>query len=171
MIEDTSQVVPHEIRRSTSQWPRPVGVAAGGGKFLRLQRLCFWLLRKLGASEIADRETYERVLIDKPKVTDIILRQQQNVSGLLHGRGPKFVIIGPRDLDEAIHSSNILEGVRVDRPFQFTFNAKTNIRQPNASGAMTIYGLQVIVVPWMDGCVVLPDLQVLAPDTATGRFR
>ena len=151
----SQRIIPYELKRSAVKFSRHVGHSADVGRWPRLQRILFAILRRLKAEQFDEYVTYDRVLIDTDKVVDIVRRNRANVMELLGSDKAKFVVMGSHQFDEAIHSTT---SSGIHGPTQFAFDAKLDI-----ADRWRMYGLQVIVVPWIDGCFVLPDLKTKAP--------
>lgn len=103
------------------------------GKMLWLQRLCFWVLRKLHCEAMLPRDKADRVRIDPESVSKSILKQQSDI--IRHGyakHGELEVFVGYDQINELRLTNNNF----------FTFGGFDNI--------------DITVVDWMDGVLVVP---------------
>jgi len=116
-------------------------------KAVWLQRACFWVLGKLGAFHLDNRETVTRHRIKPQDFMDALYRQSTEVFDHM-GRGGETLIIGPSDYERLM---------RETAPSQaFSFGA-------NYRNERTVMGLRVQFVPWIEGFAILP------PDREAGR--
>lgn len=113
-------------------------------KWQWLQRACFRVLDWIGAHH---QETIETISIEVAP-QDIIrhLMAQIDTVRLFHEGGPTRVMMGPRNFN----------GLR-NRPDSWHY-----IELPRINGEMgygnevRVFGLDVTIVPWLDGVLVLP---------------
>lgn len=109
-----------------------------------LQKVCCWVLRKLGAYRIDTQTKIEYRTIDADTFMDRIAEQRASVFELLNCQ-PKELLIGAQDYAELMHEADI--------PFPFSFSASYAVGE---RGVAQIMGLKVRVIPWMRGVLVLP---------------
>ena len=105
-----------------------------------LQKVCFYVLRKLCAYSISESVTIERHVLNGEKFIDRILKQRQELISKFNME-PDRLLIGAEDyadlMDETMSNH------------QFYFNA--------TYGRYDRYlNLKVEVIPWMRGCIVMP---------------
>lgn len=108
------------------------------GKMVWLQKLCFWTLGKLKAQALLPHDYVERVVIEPLKVMDNIMAQKINLLNL--GYPSKLeIFIGPEMMDTFV----------MDNMDYITFTAPIGVNKE-------IMGMDVTVVPWMEGVLVVP---------------
>jgi hypothetical protein len=106
----------------------------------RLQRLCFWILQKIGAFDVGENLTYTRHTIDTQSFMERLFRQQSHLEGYFNRR-PKRLLIGAEDFAVMMGSEEIRQ--------QLIFRTEYG-------HGREIMGLQVEVIPWMRGILVMP---------------
>lgn len=117
------------------------------GRLLWLQRLLFWTLNKLKAYSYDTKVTYTTTEIDTSKILDALMQNQCNAEMLYHKRA-KYVVMGPSEF------SRFSGEMRDHAPFmQFNFDARVGFGR-----SMTTLGLECVVVPWIEGFFVMPEL-------------
>lgn len=110
-------------------------------KYLWLQKLAIGILRRLGCQWTEQTVTYERVEINPDKFMDRLYTQRKEVFKFWN-RECGTLLIGSEDYRELMGSPDIRQ--------MLTFRAELR-RFPEQ-----IYGLEVKVVPWMRGVLVMP---------------
>lgn len=118
------------------------------GKLAWLGRACFWLIKKIGGEFERKVPTiyYTELMLDLGKIADAILDSEDAVYRIWH-EGLTYVLVGHQellDLQKLEHSI-----LRLD--FTPDFRGK-------GDRISVLNGLRVILVPWMKGVVVLPDV-------------
>ena len=116
--------------------------------FAWLGRACFWLIKKIGGEFERRVPTieYTELQLDLGQLADAILDSKDAIHRIWH-EGLRYVLVGHRellDLQKLEHSI-----LRLD--FTPDFRGKGN-------RASVLNGLHVILVPWMKGVIVLPDV-------------
>ncbi len=109
-----------------------------------LQRLCCWVLHKLGAVHDFPEMQYTRIDVDKGAFMDRIFKQKISLDYVYHYK-PERLLIGAEDYQELMGGPEIRS--------MLTFDAGINVRDRNYTHVM---GLRVTVVPWMRGLLVMP---------------
>ena len=112
---------------------------------LWLQKACCWVLGKLGAHRRDTQTKIEYRTIDADNFMDRIAKQHESVFELLNRR-PKKILIGAQDYAELMRETTI--------HYPFAFNASYEIGE---RGVARIMGLEVQVIPWMRGVLVVPS--------------
>ena len=105
-----------------------------------LQKVCLWVLRKLGAYHIVDDVKIERYVIDADNFMSRLYKQQGVLLRL--DMDPTHLLIGAEDYAELMREVAATE--------MLTFRAEYY-------HGHSIMGMTVHVIPWMRGCLVLPD--------------
>lgn len=121
-----------------------------------LQKLCFWILRKIGAFYVEPVKetavTYYR--IDGRSFMDKIINQMHVLDGFWEMR-PKRLLIGLGDYRKLMFSDEAFSGPEGKPWERFQFQGEYWAR--NKSGHPEICGLTVDVIPWMKGILVMPE--------------
>ncbi|MFA6213514.1 MAG: hypothetical protein WC714_29020 [Candidatus Obscuribacterales bacterium] len=108
---------------------------------LWLQKVCFFILKKLNAFYIGESVTIERHVLDGRTFIDRLFLQQEEIKQFFNME-PKKLLIGAEDY------ANLMQEVVATQ--RFNFNAEYGYGR-------TIMGLTVEVIPWMRGCLVMPN--------------
>lgn len=111
------------------------------GRLVWLQRVCAWLLSKLGKHAIEREVTLERHVIDSDDFMQRVFQQCDDIVRLFN-REPKNLLVGTEDFAE------IMGAAQASQPFTF---------QSEYWHRGKIFGLTVQVVPWMKGILVMPN--------------
>ena len=105
-----------------------------------LQRICLWVLRKLGAHHMRDTVTIRRHRLDAKTFMERLFKQRAELARLLN-REPKRLLIGSDDYFEMMNETAIHQS--------FSFRAEYAKNRE-------ILGLEVQIIPWMRGVLVMP---------------
>lgn len=108
-------------------------------KHLWLQRLAIWVLKKLGAEWIEESIAYKRIAIDARTFMERLYKQREELFRHF-GRDGTTLLIGATDYEEMMGTSGIRQ--------MLSFNAECRRNSE-------IMGLEVKVIPWMRGVVVI----------------
>lgn len=106
-----------------------------------LQKACFFVLRKLRAFSVSEAVDVERRTIDAGTFMSRLFEQRESVTQLL-GRRPTMLLIGAEDYAELMREAEAIQ--------MFSFRAEYGYDRE-------ILDMTVRVIPWMRGCLVLPD--------------
>jgi hypothetical protein len=118
-------------------------------RFKWLQRLCIRILNKLGCQRYVMQSTFETVTVDFDNIVELVLKQSYAIE-CVTGRRCKYLVLGRKqmiELDLAVPEGHML--------FQFPHDYKARIYL----GSMIFAGLKVVIVPWFDGILCLPELE------------
>lgn len=107
-----------------------------------VQKFCLWTLRKIGAFAIDETAEIKEYKIDCEKILDLI--REQRVELCRMGYEPVRVLIGSRNYDDLRYE------LRGDDNY-FHHVAFSLQSSP------TIEGLEIEIVPWMRGVLVMPQ--------------
>ena len=123
-------------------YEKEVFVYSPNRKWKWLQKIIFWLLKKLKCEREQTVTCYKRT-ISFDNIKNAIWRQIYEVHNFY--KKPKYIIVG-QDAERDI--------------FQDTSNFYSNVViKPTPNGIMSEYmGLHIITVPWFKGMLVLPDI-------------
>lgn len=108
---------------------------------LFLQKICIWILRKLGCYYIKETVSVSRHILDARTFMERLYKQKGEIFKLLN-REPTMVLIGARDYHE------LMSGPEFTQVFAFSAEYMKDRR---------IMGLTVKVIPWMRGILVMPE--------------
>jgi hypothetical protein len=104
-----------------------------------LQKLCFFILRKLGCAWYEPITEYHAVDFKTRSFVERLRAQHRELYDYVHRNGQRL-IIGSADFDRLMET-------KTDGYFLFKIGA---------DGKWSVFSLTVEVVPWMQGMVVLP---------------
>lgn len=110
-----------------------------------LQRLCCAILKRLGAYRRIENVSIREKTINLKKFNERVLAQYDQLE-MLYNERPRKMYIGSQDYREAMHE----EAVEYE-PLRFTTQY---FCQKN--GHEYCFGLEVHVIPWMRGILVVP---------------
>ena len=105
-----------------------------------LQRACLWVLHKLDAAAQISTTEVRRVRLDGDKFMDRLWAQKRELFGQF-GRDATTLLIGSEDYEELMGSPEVHHLMRFAAPYGRDWQ---------------LFALDVRVVPWMRGMVVLP---------------
>lgn len=111
-----------------------------------LQKVCFFVLGKLRAFREDDTLVVERQIIEPATFMDRIFAQIEGIQQLFLER-PTILLIG------AIDYANLMNEMTQTRGF--SFGAQYCIGDE-------VFGLTVHIIPWMKGCLVMPNKDVFS---------
>jgi hypothetical protein len=106
-----------------------------------LQKICFFILRKLRAFYIGESVTIERHKLDGKTFIERLFKQQQWIIEYFN-KQPKQMIIGAEDYAE------LMNEIATTQTFSFLAEYGYN---------RNIMGITVQVIPYMRGMLVLPN--------------
>jgi hypothetical protein len=111
-----------------------------------LQRLCFWVLGKIGCQKVETAQEFERVVLDLNKISEKIMCQHEEILNFYNYHRADRLLIGADDFRE-------LQATPL-------FDQIVSFSIPNGPRctAFKLMGMKVTVVPWMRGVLVLPEL-------------
>jgi hypothetical protein len=116
------------------------------GRWVWLQSLCVRVLKNLGCIAVLNRIDTVKHTIDCQKILDRVWEQKQGVHSFFRTGSPCAVLMGPDEFRECCLDSHQPVGV-FDFPVRF---------RGEYGGRPTVFGLKIIVVPWISGVVILP---------------
>jgi hypothetical protein len=90
--------------------------------------------------------TYKTTEIDTSKILEALMKNTRDVQMLYYKRA-KYVVMGIEAFAQMSNEPHVHEMMR------FNFNTRIGINRQ-----FTALGLEVIVVPWIEGFFVLPEL-------------
>lgn len=109
-----------------------------------LQKLAIYILKKLGCELVEDRIEVKRISVDGRTFGERIAKQRSELMRHFNERA-HTLLIGAEDYEQLMCTPEIYQSLtfRADNAFRF--------------GRGEVMGLQVKVVPWMRGMVVMPN--------------
>ena len=110
-----------------------------------LQRLCFWVLSKLGAYGWEEQITTHAVHLSRASLIDFIQEHRCNVERLFECRGGRL-IIGRKQAHQLL--GEMASRYPYSYPMDVDFCRGDDWR---------VLGLKVTVLPWLDCAFILPD--------------
>jgi hypothetical protein len=123
------------------------------GKWPLIQRACFWVLRKLKAFARFGATEIRRTELDLDKLVEAVMRNRADVM-LLYNKQAKYLVVG---MDRWYELTGA--GDRNYLTFEVPHSFHARIGYDNKPLPQLFAGLKVIVVPWIDGMFVLPELE------------
>lgn len=142
-------------------------------RFPCLQNLAWKLLRRLGAARASYKvNRYSTVELDAQKLTEYIFRQE-NIAYLIVHRKCRYLLVGHQQFKEIMRDQTLALN-----PFVARFNdvsiqigytvAERNpfappgpYQPPQYKTNYEVFGMTVLIIPWMDGILALPELDKL----------
>lgn len=109
-----------------------------------LQRVCFWILRKLGAFLRQETRNVTTFVVNPKMFIERALEMQEQLD-VSFDTVPEMLLIGAQDFAELMRSEYVTETA-----CQFSAEYHNEGR---------IMGLEVLIIPWMRGCIVMPRLK------------
>jgi hypothetical protein len=121
------------------------------GRHLWLQRLCFKVLRYLGA--YVQEKGVTRAELDPDRLLEVIEEQGYQLSHLLKQR-MQTIVLGPNEAQRVIRDLPPWEYTSVVLDLDFGRKVRNGVEYRGR-----LYGMRVVVVPWFDGVLLLPKLE------------
>ena len=116
------------------------------------RRILTWL-KNHGWAQHPTVEDIQVREVSTDRFIDAVMAQVQGIQGVLNLRG-KYIIMGPAQFDEAMRWEGPATRQYIEVPIRVGYKTASRYGQPfNAK----ILDLIVIVVPWFDGVLVLPE--------------
>lgn len=115
-------------------------------KHVWLQRAALWVLAKLGARQVDRVVTYTRHVVD---TTDLLTRLAKSCGAVRQSIGgePTVLLLGAEDFEQIIGSPE--EKIRTLVQFDATCKV-------TSARGVSIMGMRVCIVPWMQGVLPVP---------------
>jgi len=105
-----------------------------------LQKICFFALQKLKAFSFVEEISYTRHTIRTDSFMENLIKQKRGLVDLYHYHGSRL-LIGPDQFYALTGEPDIRTMINFDAEYRF---------------GLTIHKMQVTIIPWMDGILVLP---------------
>ncbi len=113
-------------------------------KYHSIQKVCFWILIKIGAYRRESVVTYKRYTISPDSFMERLFRQNNYLQREFNVK-PSELFIGAEDYAIMMGSDEMKQ--------MLSFNATYSHRDGYGSHVM---GLRIHVIPWMRGIIVMP---------------
>ena len=108
-----------------------------------VQRLCFWLLGRIGAFS-HEAISVQSITLDAKRLSAALISNHLTEVHRLMST-PARIVLGAEDWHDLMGDPNIQSAVR--------FQAPVDLRKP---GHESLLGVDVTIIPWMRGLVILP---------------
>ena len=126
------------------------------GRIKFLQKICFWVLKKLDC-QIKDTEIkYTRTEINLDSLFDAVI-ENRVMMRMIYNREAEYLVIGKDYYEKFIKelSKSKMEFYSFNVPYDYKARVLTNgVRQEGI-----FRGLKVLFVPYLDGIFCLPNLK------------
>lgn len=109
-----------------------------------MERLAQWLIRKIGFNARSPVVDVERIVIDPEDIMSKLFQQRGAL--LQMGHEPKRLLIGSVDFAELMHRKEA----------HYHFSVACQYFKGDGRGGHRIMDLEVEVIPWMRGILVMP---------------
>ena len=117
-----------------------------------LQKLAIWVLTKLQCYANVKENYLETYTIDKEKIVQLIMSQVRGVH-MFYGMPPLQILIGSKTYHEFMGEQDSMSMLRnIDCSGYYKFSEQNS----NGDVRTQILGIDVTIVPTMDGVIVLP---------------
>jgi hypothetical protein len=107
--------------------------------------LASWLIRKIGVNARDRKIEVKRALIEPAKIVDAIFKQK--IAHIDEHREPKRLLIGSDDFSELMQTIHFSDAVTIGCEYY----------RGDGRGGRQVLGLDVEVIPWMRGALVMPS--------------
>jgi hypothetical protein len=114
-------------------------------KYPWLQKIAFWILAKLDCYHTEQSIQHKRIEINNYTFGPALLRQYEEFGRFVSER-PSKIYMGPDQLDELIGSTDFHNILRFTVPMIY-----------GSRGHAEVLGMEVVVVPWLNGFFIPPD--------------
>ncbi len=113
-----------------------------------VQRLCFYLLRKIGCECYIDQVIrHEEFVFNEGNLCDFLAEHLDSIISQYGFPERGKFLLGRKEARHYINS------VATDYPFSVQWNPQ----RISVGGSMYYMGIQIITVPWMEGAIFIPD--------------
>lgn len=108
-----------------------------------MQRLARWVIRKIGVNAREPVMEIERALIDPPAIMEKLFAQRRALLDMHHE--PRRLLIGSEDFAELMLQPEMRHHFTIDCEYY-----------KGGRDGRRVIGLQIEVIPWMRGLLVMP---------------
>lgn len=111
-----------------------------------LQKLCFWVLKKLHCEHYEIQCTINTIEVNFDDIVRQVLNTASAIDIVYHHR-PKHLLLGHDKMQELGCEANSL------MHFSFPPNYQAPVSPP-----VKFAGMEIVLVPWMEGLMLVPEL-------------
>jgi hypothetical protein len=113
------------------------------------ERLAWWTVKKLGIRfRFTDiKDCFQSIPIDEQRIIDAVDLSAHEIE-LIHHKEIKYLLIGNKEAHEIFMEMQDMSYFSFPLDFQYCYGKVHQVR-----------GLTVVVVPWMDGFCLVPELK------------
>lgn len=110
-----------------------------------IQKLCFWVLKQIGAEYVTTTTSikYHDIDINSSNLLAVVT-EQMDVVYSHYGKYPKHILMGAQDFKEIMHTADIYSYMEFDTSLGLT--------------GYRLLGLKVHILPYMRGVLAIPPL-------------
>lgn len=113
-------------------------------KYHLVQKLCFWVLKRIGAFYISHRVDIKTVEIDPKKIMSQQIMEQINWHRRYTGKEPETIVMGSKNFAELMNQKD--QCMAFEHPMSRAYCFADNDRDDGKW-----YGIKIKVVPHIDG--------------------
>jgi len=134
--------------------------------WLWMQKLCFWILRKIGAQAIEFDTKISRLDIQYKTLIEAINKQRAELFTQYALEG-KYLLMGAQDYAELMVDPTLINHmISFSIPDAVYREERTANRSTfGVDTSYVIMNLNVVIVPWMKGMIVMPELPAMEKTT------
>ena len=115
-----------------------------------LQKICFWVLGKLSAYQRFDKAEYDYVEFVYDDIVRAIIDHKDMLELVFHQR-PEYLVMGRDEFFKLANTETFSSPYAIMFPPDYQ---TARVNQPKMFA-----GLKILVVPWMEGMIVLPKIE------------
>lgn len=156
MNEQSVNFVVQDVKRVSHYSPTKFELTPSAG-WLWLQRLCFWVLRKIDARSKEWTESVRSVTVHYQGFMQALAAQRGEILSQYAIEG-KYLLMGPMEFAEFSTTSVFLQAAVGFTIPDAVYRKETDGRCFPYKTKTIVIDLNVIVLPWMKGMLVVPEL-------------
>lgn len=124
-----------------------------------LQKICFYILKKLKAYHFKKTISVERHEINAKDFMERLFIQRRELQSYFNIR-PTVLLIGAEDYKEMMGDKLVAQAISFKADYWLQENRTGDWNPHGVSRRPTLLGITVHVIPWMRGCLLLTDDQL-----------
>jgi hypothetical protein len=113
-------------------------------RFNNVQKILFWLLKKIGAYAKCESVSFERHVFKSNDFIDALFKQYDDLGVFYYKHGERL-LIGSEDYSRLMSNPEIQQMVSFEAPYRIGERSR-----------IFICNMKVTIIPWMKGILVLP---------------